>query len=72
MTFKVSFLSSPLDGYETYIPYYLRDPEVSILKVKKEKKHSRYAETLCALISDEDAHYLCLKYPDISENFHRC
>lgn len=67
--YRTSFLYNPRDGYEIYLPYFLRDSNISIKKVNVKKKNGPYSVSLYAHISDEDAIYLFLKYPDIREQF---
>ena len=61
----VKFFCPPSEGYELYLPLCLRDPAIKIKKVKIWVKFAPHINELGAIISDEDATYLLLKYPEI-------
>jgi len=69
--YHVEFLCPPKEGYEIYLPYFLRDSGIKIKKVKIWKRVAKHTNELAAFITDEDATYLFLKYPEIRDQFRR-
>lgn len=70
--YHVEFYCPPREGYEIYLPYFLRDEAIKLKHVAIWKKDNMPVSLeLAAFIDDEDANYLFLKYPGIKEQFHR-
>ena len=68
--YRVNFYCPPKEGYEIYLPYFLRDSGVKIKHVAIWDRESNYSIELAAFVTDEDASYLFLKYPGIRDQFH--
>jgi len=69
--YYVEFLCPPEEGYEVYLPYFLRDPNIKVKHVEIWKRVAKHANELAAFIEDQDASYLLLKYPEIRDQFRR-
>lgn len=67
---------SPIDDYKNphWLPDFLKDPAVKVEHIARWQrwpKPNNHLATYVAFISEEDAEYLLLKYPDIGHDFHK-
>jgi hypothetical protein len=65
----------PLDPVDAdfWLPKYLKDPNVEVVHTALWERWAKVSllGTFVAFISDEDAAYLLMKYPDIEKDFHK-